>query len=122
MIELIVIAPSEEITQHTPIGFALLDQVFTEAGLKDKVSEPHSTAEALRRTLIYLTRRYPRRIRIQWIEPLSLRGLYIKFRYRLSAYPVIIIQSAGKTRILSSADAKQLSDVVADVLENPVKS
>lgn len=122
MIDLLVIAPSEEITQHTPIGFALLDQVFTEAGLKDKVSEPQSTAEALRRTLIYLTRRYPRRIRIQWIEPLSLRGLYLKFRFHLSTYPVILIHTEGETRLLSSNDAKHLADVVRDVLENPVKT
>ncbi len=120
VINLLVVAPSEEITQHTPIGFTLLDQMFTEAGLKDKVSDSQTTAERLRRSLIYLSRRFPRRLRIQWVEPLSLRGLYVKFRYRLRTYPVVLMQSSGEFRILTGDEIKQLADHVVEMLSKPI--
>lgn len=119
MIDLIVIAPSEEITQHTPIGFTLLDQVFTEAGLKHKVSEQGSTAEKLRRKLIFLRRRYPHRIRAQWVEPMSLRGLYLKFRYRLRNYPIILIHVQGQVSTLTGDEIDQLVDQVEFLMSKP---
>lgn len=122
MIDLLVIAPSEELTQHTPIGFTLLDQIFTEAGLKDKVSDPHTMAEQLRRTLIYLKRRYPRRITMQWIEPLSLRGLFLKFRYHLRAYPIVLIRAGEEIRVLNSSEIIRLADHVAEMLSIPATS
>ena len=122
MIDLLIIAPSEEITQHTPIGFTLLDQIFTEAGLKDKVSDPHTMAEKLRHTLIYLKRRYPRRITMQWVEPMSLRGLFLKFRYHLRAYPVVLIRAGEEIRVFNSNEIIHLADRVAEMLSIPVNS
>lgn len=113
---MIVIAPTEEITQHTPIGLTLLDQVFTEAGMKGKVSEEITHAEELRRTLIYLSRRYPKRVKALWIEPLSLRGLYVKFRYRLKSYPSVLIKIGEELRVLTAEEIIRLPDIVAESL------
>lgn len=119
MIDLLVVAPADEITENAPIGFLLVDEIFAQAGLKDTISASQSTTSELMRTLAYLMHRFPRRIRVEWVEPLSLRGIYTKFRYRLRAYPVVLIIIGNEVQVLSGETIATLRERVNDLLSAP---
>jgi hypothetical protein len=82
---------------HVPGGFAYADQMLTEAGLADPLSqvlEPGDEALWLRQCVSYLDRRFQRWLRVQLIEPLSLPGLFRVLRYRIRSYPTFILGPA----------------------------
>ena len=91
MIDLLVIAPSESLSHIAPQGFIFADQVFSEARLRDSISASQNPNIDLERTLFYIAKRFPRRIRIRWVSPWTLSGLWIVFRYRLRTFPTVII-------------------------------
>jgi hypothetical protein len=118
LIDILIVAPSDE-SGHPPSGFIFANEVFEQAGLKDKVTASQATFKDLRRELSYLVRRYPKRLRVHWVEPLSLRGLYVKIRFRLHAYPVILLfSSTGKT-VLTGKEIERLSDHIVEILSKP---
>ncbi len=91
MINLLIVAPTNSLDHHVPAGFIFIEEVFAEAGLKDTVSKTQRAASDLERTIGYLARRYPGRIRIRWVNPWSLGGIWITFRYRIRSFPAIIV-------------------------------
>lgn len=119
MIELIIVAPSDDVTENAPIGFILVDEIFAQAGLKDTISSSQTMMGEMRRTLAYLINRFPRRIRVEWVEPLSLRGIYTKFRYRLRAYPVVLILSGSEAQIIAGEDIASLRQKIEELLSSP---
>lgn len=122
MINLVVVAPSDELTENAPIGFLLVDEIFAQAGLKDTISSSQSMMGELRRTLAYLLNRFPRRIRVEWVEPMSLRGIYTKIRYRLRAYPVVLIFSGAEPQIVAGEDIALLRQKIDELLSSPANS
>ncbi|UCH58387.1 MAG: hypothetical protein JSV61_09200 [Anaerolineales bacterium] len=116
MIHIIVFAPVDDLVQSSPRGFAFTDGYFSEARLKDPVSATHSNIVQLQRTLGYLQRRYPKRIKLSWVNPWSLNGLLFSLRYRIRSFPTVILQSQLKQVILSGDEITQISERVADLL------
>ena len=91
MIELLIIAPSTSFTHHVPGGFIFADEVFTEANLRDSVSQSQNLTTDLEHVLGYLAKRYPRRLRLRWLNLWSLEGLWATIRYRLRSFPAVVV-------------------------------
>lgn len=91
MIELLIIAPSDSFTHHVPGGFIFADEVFTEANLRDPVSQSQKLTHDLERTLGYLAKRYPKRLRIRWLNLWSLGGVWTAIHYRLRSFPAVVV-------------------------------
>ncbi len=94
MIDLLIVAPPRGFDQHVPAGFIFADEVFAAAELRDPISVAQEEAAELRRALHYLGRRYPRRIRVRWVDPWTPGGLWLSFRFRLRAYPAVIVNQS----------------------------
>jgi len=94
MIELLVIAPSDSFTHHVPAGFIFADEVFTEANLRDPVSQSQKLTIDLERALGYLVKRYPKRLRIRWLNLWSLGGVWTAIRYRLRSFPAVVVNQS----------------------------
>ena len=122
MVDLLVVAPADDTTQHAPTGFIFADEIFTQAGWKDKLSADQAKSYDLRRTLAYLVRRFPHRIKIHWVDPMSLRGLYLKLRFRLRSFPAVLVFARGEMSILTGEDILHLVDVVGEFLSKPDNS
>lgn len=91
MIELLIITPSDHILTNAPEGFALADQVFKQAALEDPISANQRANPTLERTLGYLARRYPHRIRFRWANPFSFGGFLACLRFRVRTFPAIVL-------------------------------
>ncbi len=101
MLELLLVAPAEQMLHHVPGGFLFTDEVFTAAKMRDSISHRQRMAADLERTLGYLARRYPRRIRIQRLNLWSLGGLLATVRFRIRSFPALII---NRQRLLTDGE------------------
>ena len=115
MIDLVIVAPLENIRHQVPRGFTYTDQVFSEAKLNDPISAAHNLTYELHRVLGYLDHRYPRRIRTRWIELWSLGGMWLAFRYKLRSFPAIIL---NQQEVLTGESLKfqAFSDYISEKL------
>lgn len=91
MIELLIVAPSDSFTHHVPAGFIFADEVFSEANLGDPTSQSQKLTKDLERTLVYLTKKYPKRLRIRWLNLWSFGGVWTAIRYRLRSFPALVV-------------------------------
>jgi hypothetical protein len=91
MIELLIVAPSSSFTHHVPGGFIFTDEVFAEAKLRDHVSESQGLTSELERALGYLAKRYPKRLRIRWLNLWSLGGVWVAIHYKLRSFPAVVV-------------------------------
>ena len=91
MIELLILAPDTAMLHHAPSGFTFTGEVFKEAKLRDSLSAEQKITADLERAVHYLTRRFPRRIRVQWVDPWSFGGLWCAVRFRVRHYPTVIV-------------------------------
>ncbi len=91
MLELLLVAPSEQMLQHVPGGFLFTNEVFTAAKMSDSISHRQRMGAELERTLGYLVRRYPQRIRVRRLNLWSLGGLWATVRFRIRSFPALII-------------------------------
>jgi hypothetical protein len=89
-IELLIVAPSNNFTHHVPGGFIFTDEVFAEAKLRDPVSQSQNLTYDLERTLGYLVKRYPGRLRLRWLNLWSPGGVWAAIRYRIRSFPAIV--------------------------------
>ena len=111
------------LTENAPIGFLLVDkESFAQAGLKDTISSSQSMMGETRRTLAYLINRFHRRIRVEWVEPMSpARDLY-QDGYRLRAYPVILIFTGTEPQILAGEEIASLRQKIDELLSSSAYS
>lgn len=118
MIELLVVAPTEQFRNQVPRGFSYTDEVFGEAKLEDPISKSQYLTTEIRRALSYLSNRYPGRVRAQWVELWSIGGLWCAFRYRLRSFPSIVL---SQHQILTGDDLKfkTLIEHITALLEKP---
>lgn len=91
MIDILIIAPSDSFTHHVPAGFIFADEVFTEADLRDPVSQSQKLTLELEHALGYLAKKYPKRLRIHWLNLWSPGGVWTAIRYRLRSYPAMVV-------------------------------
>jgi len=119
VINLVVFAPSDDIAYGAPRGFAMVDGAFNQARLRDSISATQLSNAALRRTLSYLTSRYPGRIRTSWVNPWSLHGLIFSWRHRLRTFPSVILFSRQDKWVLAGNEIAHLEDRVVEILSRP---
>ncbi len=116
LIELLIYSP-HEYDQGAPTGFSLAREYFHASRLQDSVSKAQHVGKDLQRVVYYLCRRYPHRIRVHWVNPWSLPGLWLSFRFRLKGFPCVII---NQRQVLCTDTLEQLEQRVIDILgESP---
>ena len=118
MIDLLVISPSDQMLTHAPNGFLIADQILAEASLKDSISTKQRGNSSLEQTLGLLLRRYPRRIRVRWVNPWTPGGLLACFRYKVRTFPAVVMNG---TSVLIGAQLERevLRQTLEDALSKP---
>lgn len=116
---IIVFAPPDDINQGAPRGFTFVDGVFKEARMKDSISASQMGSEWLRRKLNYLVRRYPKRIQVVWVNPLSLQGIWFTLRFRQVKFPSILLLSGSERHFIIGDDLANIEDIVVELLSKP---
>jgi hypothetical protein len=119
MITLLIYAPPEDFTEHAPTGFIFTNELFAAQKLTDPISNAQQLTADLARTVTYLIKRYPGRLRVRWVNPWSLLGLWVSVRYRLRTTPAVLI---GRNLVLTGEDIKDLSQHVANILAKPTNA
>ena len=116
---IIVFAPPDDINQGAPRGFSFVDGVFQEARMKDPISTSQMDSEWLRRKLHYLVRRYPRRIQVEWVNPLSIQGIIFSVRFRQRKFPSILLLSGSDRQFVTGNDLANIEDKDVELLSKP---
>ncbi len=115
VLDLVLIAPEGAYTAHAPGGALFAEQYFAAARLEDRLSAAQRPAAELVSTLRYLQRRFPGRIRVQWVSLWSLRGLWLCFRYRVRHFPALVLPD-GRVLWGKALGRDVLREVVATYL------
>jgi hypothetical protein len=88
--ELIIVTQHGDQYQGVPGGVGYVDEIIREARLSSE-SPPSADDETwLPASLDAINRRFGRRVLVRLINPMSLYGLYLSFRFRFSGYPAVI--------------------------------
>ncbi|MGD2027012.1 MAG: hypothetical protein PVI99_04280 [Anaerolineales bacterium] len=118
MIELLIVAPIEKLRHQVPRGFGFTDEVFSEARLKDPISDAQRLTAELQRALTYLANRYPRRIHSRWVELWSPGGLWCALRFRLRSFPAIVLNQK-EVIIGENLEFHALIEYIPSILSQP---
>ncbi len=110
MLTLFVFAPHIAASSG-PRGFLFTQEILHAYRLNDP--QQNADLERLARRLTYLRNRYPGRVRVQWVEPWSPGGLWMAWRFRVRAFPTVVI---GAEYILTGEALDNLEDIVAEKL------
>jgi len=116
---IIVFAPPDDIAHDTPRGFTFVDGVFREARMRDTISASQMSSERLRQKLGYLVKRYPKRIHVSWVNPLSLQGIIFSIRFRQRKFPGILLLSGSEKLFLTGDELSNIEDKVVEILSKP---
>ncbi len=119
MIQVLVLAPTDDLTAHAPLGMIFSDEVFREARLQDEITRRQRLLVGLRRDLTYLQRRYPRRVRVRWVSPWSPAGLWLAFRHHIRGIPAVLILAERTRRRFSGEQLDQVKEAVLSLLSRP---
>lgn len=87
---LLVLAPYEGEAEHLPGGALFTRDYFRAARMQDDLAHRQRFAQSLESTLRYLQQRFPQRLRVRWVSPWSLRGLWLTWRYRVRHFPAVV--------------------------------
>ncbi len=115
MLTLFVFAPPEAAAPGAPRGLIFTQELFRVYRLKGRQAE--AILADLPRRLAYLQNRYPGRVRVQWVDPWSLGGLWMAWRFRARIVPSVAV---GKGPLLTGETLKDLEDIVAERLSSAV--
>ena len=74
-----------------PGGLGYLAEVFEEAKLSNRLEDPGAPDRWLPKSLAYLRRRYPGRLRARWINPHTPYGMLLALRYHVRTYPTMLV-------------------------------
>lgn len=116
VVNLTVISPRNPLLQHVPIGFGYVGEIFEQAGLRDSLTIAQSPDAWLVRSLRHLATRFPRRIRVRWIDLWSLPGLLFAIRYRIRSYPTVVING---DHVYTGSDPAAFEELAMRQLETP---
>ena len=114
-LELWVVAPGGEIFPLAPSGAMVAEDFLTQAQLKDPVTAHKELAYAIRRALVYLQHRFPGRLRVRWVNPWSLFGLWFCWRHHVRRIPSLVLPD-GRQFDLRRPDLTALRDLIAAYL------
>lgn len=84
-----VVTPHAGVIHHMPRGFAYADQLLNDR--ISKAAETDDEARWLHNCVHYLDRRFQRWLKVRFIEPFSLLGLFRVVRHRIRTYPTFIL-------------------------------
>jgi hypothetical protein len=84
--------------------------------MQDPVSSSQHVSKDLQRVVYYLCKRYPDRIQVYWVNPWSLAGLWVSFRFRLKGFPCVVI---NQQEVLSGDQLEKLEQRVVEILGQP---
>lgn len=74
-----------------PGGLGYLAEVFEEANLSSRLEDRTAPDYWLPKSLGYLRKRYPGRIRARWINPHTPYGMLVVLRYHIRSYPTLFV-------------------------------
>ena len=114
-VELWVIAPGREIFPLAPSGAVVAEDFLTQAQIQDQVTSRKELAYTVQRALAYLQHRFPGRIRVRWVNPWSLFGLWFCWRHRVRGIPSLILPD-GRQVNLQNLELTSLRDLIAAYL------
>jgi hypothetical protein len=116
MLDLTVVSPSAAMLQSAPGGLGYLSEMFEAGKLRDELSHQQVNDEWLFSSIRKLQRRHPKRIRARWVDPHSLIGLYLVFRFRLRTFPTVII---GRRTLDPGNDPQAFEAIIIEMLAQP---
>ena len=124
-----IVTRGDDLEQHAPRGFGMVDEMFAEAGLRDSISAQHSDSLLKRMRIIQraLVREFKDRIQVRLVNPWTPAGLWLVFRRRLRDFPCILIGersyaiSTPVEEIIEAARLVLNMDQPHDLVSSPVK-
>lgn len=116
VLTLTILSASNPFIQSAPGGLGYVSEMLDEARLRDRLSHQQLPDAWLVRCTKHLQRLYPKRLRMRWVEPYSLTGLYLAVRFRIRKFPAVII---GKDFVYNGDAAEELEALVAETLARP---
>jgi hypothetical protein len=75
-----------------PGGLGYLAEVFEAAKLSSQLEDRSAPDLWLPKSIAYLKRRYPGRIRARWINPHTPYGMLLALRYHIRTYPALLAE------------------------------
>jgi len=111
----VIAAPGTDIFPLAPSGAVVAEDFLTQARLKDKVTAQQEVAYAVRRALAYLHHRFPGRLRVRWVNPWSLYGLWFCWRHKVRRIPSLLLPD-GRQFALAHLNLPALRDFIAAYL------
>ena len=117
MLTLTVLSARNPLTQSVPGGLGYVTEMFDEARLRDGLSYRQLPDEWLVHSLNRLRRQYRKQLRLRWVDPHSLSGLYLSVRFRIRKFPAVII---GGELVYNSDAPEELEALIAERLSRAV--
>lgn len=110
MLTITVVSPSNASVGAAPGGLGYLAEMLEAGNLRDELSVQQLPDGWLFPSLARLRRKYRGRLRTRWVNPYSLLGLYLAFRFHIRTYPTIMI---GSEILDSVGGASEFEELVA---------
>jgi len=117
VLTLTVLSARNPLTQSVPGGLGYVTEMFDEARLRDGLSYQQLPDEWLIHSLNRLRRQYRKRLRLRWVDPHSLSGLYLSVRFRIRKFPAVIID---RELVYNGEQPEELEALVAERLARPM--
>src|SRR5512139_2731143 len=101
----------DDLEQHVPVGFAIVDEMYAEAGMRDSISagDVEPIQKRVRILQQALRQEFGGRARLRILNPWTPYGLWFAVSHRLREFPVIVI---GKQRFPIDASLETLIEAV----------
>jgi hypothetical protein len=99
---------------------SFVEDVFSEARLINQKPPQPQESIPIQKTLIYLMKRYPGRIRVRWVNPWTLHGLFFALVNRQRKFPAVFIKSKSRDLVLKGKELGELSERIAEFLSQSV--
>jgi hypothetical protein len=116
LLTITILSMSHGMMGSAPGGLGYLTEVFEEARLSSHLEDRTAPDFWLPKSLAYLKKRYPGRIRTRWINPHTPYGMLVVMRYHIRSYPTLFIDGQmmgplGGRKEFEDSIAKALSAV-----------
>lgn len=88
-----IMTRGDDLGQHVPGGFAIVDEMYAEAGLRDSITAGQSSSiwKQVRIFQRALQKEFGGRVRLRILSPWTPDGLWFVVRHRLREFPVVVI-------------------------------
>ena len=111
----VIAAPGTQLFPLGPSGATVAEDILTHAKLSDSLTSHKEIDRDVRRALVYLQHRFPGRLRVTWVNPWSLFGLWFCWRHRVRRIPSLMLPD-GHLIDLRQVDLTALRDTIAAYL------